>query len=135
MAYLDVNLVVCCCKDNVYDKGAFTERGVTMEDININNPLFLFQLVDRFLTLARAVPRAMVIHSYHSCLACAQVLISALLISYYGFDALAAKAWACMVRPNSVVSGSERLRFVDLREPGLAPLGPIVDSTLPRFEK
>ena len=135
LADYNVDLVVRCCEDNVYDEGAFIERGVVVENINVNDRRLelLFQRVDRFLTLARAVPK-IAIHGDRSGLACAHVLISVLLIRYYGFDALAAKAWACMVRPDCAVSDSERLRFVDsLREPGLAPQ--MVHSTRSRCEK
>ena len=46
-------------------------------------------------------------------------LKSVLLIRYYGFDALTAKAWACMLRFDSGAV-LERLRFVTGARPGPA---------------
>ena len=121
LAEHDVDLVVRCCEDTMYDKGAFIKRSIAVEDINVNDHRFdrMLQRVDRFLTLARVVPRAIAIHGDRSGLSCAQILISVLLIRYYGFDALSAKAWTCMNHPphSDAVSETRSLHFVGLRVP------------------
>ena len=120
LADLDVDLVVRCCEDNVYDEGVFVEWGVAVEDINVNDHRFdrLLQRVDRFLTLARVVPGAIAIHGDRNGLSHAQILISVLLIRYYGFDALSAMAWTCMVHPHSGdVSESRSLHLVEPPRP------------------
>ena len=44
LAYLDVDLVVRCCGENMYEEGVFIEWGVAVEDINVNDHLICLLL-------------------------------------------------------------------------------------------
>ena len=104
-----VDVVVRGCADGVYDTAAFTERGIEVEDLPLDDDAVpTFAEVDRFLAVVRFAPGAVAVHGGADGLGAAGTLIAAHLISGHGFMAADAIAWVRLIHPAALPSAHQR---------------------------
>ena len=101
---LGVAVVVRCCGAGGYDATPFAERGIEVEDLQLDpagSPTLA--AVDRFLSLMRHAPGAVAFHGDATGrLGAAGALLATVLIRAHRFPAAAAVAWIRMVHPAAV---------------------------------
>ena len=101
----DFNVVLVICLDECqYDRSAFTERGIGVEELRVRreSPNML-RAADRFLSLLAAAPGAVALHGGEACLHYTGPLVSAHMMLRLRFDAAAAASWLRIVCPRLVV--------------------------------
>jgi hypothetical protein len=104
-----VDVVVRGCADGAYDAAAFTERGIEVEELPLDEDAVpTLAEVDRFLAVVRFAPGAVAVHGGRGGLGAAGTLIAAHLISGHGFLAADAIAWVRLVHPAALPSAHQR---------------------------
>jgi hypothetical protein len=90
-----------------YDPAAFAERGMEVEDVELDEDGGVPTLaqIDRFLAVARHAPGAVAVHGGPGGLGAAGTLMAAHLISGHRFRAADAVAWVRMVHPAALPAG------------------------------
>ena len=92
--------VAVCLHTSAYDRGAFLERGIEVEDLGMDpGSPHMLRAIDRFLAVAAAAPGLVALQSGPDGPGHLGALVLSYLPSRAGFDAESAVAWVRMVHP------------------------------------
>ena len=92
---------------SAYDRQAFRDYGIDAEVLSVSNTSSHLQVLDRFLTIARAIPGMIALDGgRRDAAGLTGSLVMAYLIREVDFDEAAAVAWILMVCPQLLVSST-----------------------------
>ena len=92
--------VAVCLHTSAYDRGAFLERGIEVEDLGMDpGSPHMLRAIDRFLAVAAAAPGLVALQSGSDGPGHLGALVLSYLTGRAGFDSESAVAWVRMVHP------------------------------------
>ena len=92
--------VAVCLHTSAYDRAAFLERGIEVEDLGMDpSSPHMLSAIDRFLAVAAAAPGLVALQSGSDGPGHLGALVLSYLTSRAGFDSESAVAWVRMVHP------------------------------------